>query len=97
MPDTEAEDKELSELFVLIGRNEAGVEGVASFIDPTDNVMKPAIGGRSKLKYLLVIAQALSNASGIELVMTKWGSREDQETITPEKELPEMEEMGDLL
>lgn len=93
MPENDAEDKELGELFVLVGRNDEGVEGVASFVDPRDNTMKPAIGGASKLKYLMVIGQALANASGIELTMTKWVNRENHTTITPELETPDAGDM----
>lgn len=95
MSDTVVENQEITELFVLIGRNNEGVEGVASFVDPNDGVMKPAIGGRSKLDYLLVIGQALANASGLELQLTKWTSRVDHELIQPE-ELPDIAELGEL-
>ena len=96
MSDTAAENQEIKELFVLIGKNSEGIEGVASFIDPNDGVMKPAIGGRSKVNYLLVIGQALANASGLDLQLTKWTERVDHELINPE-ELPDIAELGELL
>ena len=75
----------LKELYVVIGRNEKGDEGVASYIDPNDGVMKPAIGGYSRLDYLYTVAQTLSNNSGIELVIAKWSTRELHATVTPEE------------
>jgi len=96
MSDTTAENQEITELFVLVGRNSDGIEGVASFVDPADGVMKPAIGGKSKVEYLLVIGQALANASGLDLQLTKWTTRTDHELIHPE-ELPDIAEFGELL
>lgn len=96
MSDTTEEKQEITELFVLIGRNDEDVEGVASFVDPNDGVMKPAIGGRSKVDYLLVIGQALANASGLDLQLTKWTGRVDHELIHPE-ELPDIADLGELL
>lgn len=68
-----------------MGTTEEGIEGIASFIDPTDGVMKPAVGGGSKVDYLLVIGQALANASGLDLKLTKWSGRVDHELIRPEE------------
>jgi hypothetical protein len=96
MSDTAVENQEIKELFVLVGRNSDGVEGVASFVDPADGIMKPAIGGASKVDYLLVIGQALANASGLDLQLTKWTGRVDHELIHPE-ELPDISELGELL
>lgn len=75
----------LKELYVVIGRNEKGDEGVASYVDPSDGVMKPAIGGHSRLQYLYTIAQTLANNSGLELIIAKWASRELHATVTPEE------------
>lgn len=64
--------EELQELYVLVGRNAEGKEGVASYVDPRDEVMKPALGGKDKASELMMIGQALENESGLKLTMTRW-------------------------
>jgi hypothetical protein len=79
------ESQELQELYIVVGRNSEGKEGVASYVDPRDGVMKPALGGRDRAGGLIEIAQALANESGLSLTMTKWGRIENLEMIEPEK------------
>jgi hypothetical protein len=64
--------EELQELYVLVGRNAEGKEGVASYVDPRDGVMKPALGGKGKASELMMIGQALEKESGLKLTVTRW-------------------------
>lgn len=79
------ESQELQELYVLVGRNAEGREGVASYVDPRDGVMKPGLGGRARAGELMEIGQALANESGLKLRMTKWVRLEVLDTIAPEE------------
>jgi hypothetical protein len=80
----EKESGELNELYVLVGINDAGQEGVASFIDPRDGVMKPALGGQQRVPELEAIGQALANASGHQLRLTRWEGRKNIGVFRPE-------------
>lgn len=77
------EDSCLHELFVLVAQNEDGVEGVASFVDPRDGIMKPGIGGRARMQELLGIGQALSNESNVAIHLTRYTLEPDYQRITP--------------
>lgn len=85
----ETEEKEVNtlmdiqELFILVARGEDGVEGVASYVDPRDGVMKPGLGRRERMPELLAIGQALANESGIPICLTRWSIEPDYERLTP--------------
>ena len=74
---------DIQELFILVARGEDGVEGVASYVDPRDGVMKPGLGRRERIPELLVIGQALANESGVPISLTRWSIEPDYERLTP--------------
>jgi hypothetical protein len=74
---------ELEELYVVIGIDSDGNEGVVSYTTP-DGVMRPALGGPHREKELRAVAQALANVSGIPLCFTKWVKSDVLELIAPE-------------
>lgn len=81
MPD---DPKQISELYVVLGVNDAGQEGVACYVDPADSVMKPLCGNRHKVPTLLTVGKALANASGVKLKLVRFMSRGDLEVIAPD-------------
>ena len=76
--------KTIEQLYAVLGVNKDGVEGVATYIDPADNVMKPLVGGLSRLPTIIETAKALALASGIELQLVKFNQRENLDRVTPE-------------
>lgn len=87
MPDSakKSDPSVIDELYVVLGKNAAGDEGIATYIDPDDNVMKPLVGGRARVPVLLQVGKALAIASGIELQFAKFTRRGNLEVLTPEE------------
>ena len=77
------EQNTITELYVVLGVNTAGVEGVACYVDPADEMMKPLCGGLKKVPTLLTVAKALAVASGQELRLVKFSTRGNLDVITP--------------
>lgn len=75
----------IKELYVVLGMDSDGNEGVATYVDPADNVMKPLVGGRRRVPVLQQVGKALAIASGKELTLAKFTQRGNLEVITPEK------------
>jgi hypothetical protein len=75
----------MKELYVVIGKDDDGNEGVASYIHPQTKVMKPLVGSRQRLPVLLQVGKALAITSGRELQLVKFTKRGDLDVLTPEK------------
>ena len=76
----------LSEIYAVLGTNETGQEGVASFIHPQTLVMTPLIGGRARLDELKTYGSALAISSGRTLTLVKFSSRTSLEQLHPDSE-----------
>lgn len=82
MPDI---PKSIDELYAVIGTNEKGQEGIAGYLDPADGIMKPLVGGLSRVPRIIEAAQALANASGQELKFVKFTRRGNLEIFKPQE------------
>lgn len=81
MPNTE--NAEIDELFVIVGKDSEGNEGVAVGLSNTGHA-EPLIGGRRRAPRILQLAQALANESGQELHLVKFTQKGVLASITPD-------------
>lgn len=73
----------VDELYVVLGKDSEGNEGVAAGVDKTTGQSEPLIGSRRRVGRLLGLAQALADDSGRELQLVKFTSRGNLEKIVP--------------
>lgn len=76
----------VDELYVVLGKDSDGNEGVAMGIDKTTGQGEPLIGGRHRIPRLLGLAQALANDSQRDLQLVKFTLRGNLETIVPSED-----------
>jgi len=79
-----AEQAEIEELYVVVGHDSNGAEGIAIGFDEATGGMEPLLGSRRRLPRILELAKALANESGKTLSLVKFSSRGMVETIQPE-------------
>mgnify|MGYP001461253869 CR=1 FL=1 len=72
----------IEQLYAVLGVGPDGIEGIVSYIDPTDNVMKPLVGSAKRIDEMKTIARALQNASGATLQLVVFSQRENLELVS---------------
>jgi hypothetical protein len=78
-----SEPQKISEFYVVLGTNDSDVEGVACYVDPQDDVMKPLMGGLQKVPVLMQVAKALASESGRKLQLVKFSNRGNLDVFEP--------------
>ncbi len=76
----------VNELYVVLGKDSDGNEGVAVGISKDTGATEPLIGGRHRIPRILGLAQALANDSQRKLQLVKFTVRGNLETIEPKDE-----------
>lgn len=76
---------QIKELYVVIGTNDEGVEGVASYTSPDTEVMVPMIGSLKRVPELLTVGKALANVTGREFRFVKFSKRGNLDWIRPDE------------
>jgi hypothetical protein len=87
MPDTKT--AEIDELYVVVGRDSQGNEGVAIGLADTGQA-EPLLGGRRRVARILELAKILADESGQELNLVKFTKRGTLQTITPQEKNVEL-------
>jgi hypothetical protein len=75
----------IDELYVVVGKDQEGNEGVAMGIDASTGATEPLLGSRRRIPRVLELAQALANQSGQDLHLVKFTTRGNLQTIKPEE------------
>lgn len=73
---------QIEKLYAVLGVGPDGEEGVASYVDPIDNVMKPLVGSLKAVPRMLEVARALEIASGMKLQLVVFSQRGNLETVS---------------
>ena len=73
----------IDELYVVIGTDADGNEGIAVGVDAKTGQTEPLIGSRQRVGRILPLAQALANQSQKSLFLVKFSTRGNLETINP--------------
>lgn len=73
----------IDELYVVVGQDQEGNEGLAMGIDSSTGRSEPLMGSRRRIPRVIELAQALANESGQELHLVKFTQRGNLETIKP--------------
>lgn len=73
---------QIKELFIVVGYDKQGNEGVAIGLSET-GIAEPLIGGKSRLARIRQLAQVLSDQSGQKLRVVKFSSKDTIEEIVP--------------
>jgi len=79
----------ITELYVVLGRDNNGNEGIASAVNPVTKIMEPLIGGEGRLKTIATLAKAGSRESGMKFQVAKFSSREPVFDIEPDVDIDE--------
>ena len=75
----------IRELYVIMGVNEEGHEGVASYTSPDTGVMVPMIGSLKRVPELLSVSKALANVTHREFRLVKFSQRGNLDWIRPDE------------
>jgi hypothetical protein len=81
MPNTKS--VAIEELYVVVGKDSNGSEGVAVGYNTITGAMEPLMGHRRRVPRILELAQALSDESGQELHLVKFSKRGVLQKIAP--------------
>lgn len=71
----------IEQLYAILGVGPDGIEGIVTYLDPNDNVMKPLVGSAKRIDEMKSIAIALQNVSGATLQLVVFDQRKNLEMI----------------
>lgn len=71
----------IEKLFAVLGIGPDGDEGIASYVDPADNIMKPLVGSLKAVPRMVEVAKALEIATGMRLQLVVFTGRGNLEMI----------------
>jgi hypothetical protein len=71
----------IEKLYAVLGVGPDGEEGVVSYVDPTDNVMKPLVGSIKAVPRMVEIARALEITAGMTLQLVVFSQRGNLEMV----------------
>ena len=77
--------EKITDLYVVLGVNEEGVEGVASYTAPETGIMVPMIGSLKRVPELLAVGKALANVTSREFRLVKFSKRGNLDWIKPDE------------
>jgi hypothetical protein len=72
---------QIEKLYAVLGVGPDGEEGIVSYVDPIDNVMKPLVGSLKAVPKMLEVARALELTSGMRLQLAVFSQRGNLEMI----------------
>jgi hypothetical protein len=76
----------IDELYVVLGKDSDGNEGIAVGIDSATGQTEPLIGSRQRMGRILPLAQALADQSQKSLFLVKFSTRGNLQTINPSED-----------
>ncbi len=65
----------IEKLYAFLGVGPDGEEGIASYLDPDDNTLKPLVGSLKAVPRMVEIATALELVSGTSLQLVVFSQR----------------------
>lgn len=75
--------KIISELYIVLGKDDNEAEGIVCYVDPADNGLKPLCGGRDKVPMMMQVGKAAAQASGRTFRLVKFSKRGNLDEIAP--------------
>jgi len=76
----------IDELYVVLGKDSDGNEGIAVGVDSATGQTEPLIGSRQRMGRILPLAQALADQSQKSLFLVKFSTRGNLQTINPSED-----------
>lgn len=71
----------IEKLYVVLGTGPDGAEGIASYVDPDDGIMKPLVGSLKTVPRMIEIAKALEQVSGVKMQLAVFSQRGNLEMV----------------